>query len=235
MNFDISYYTSVGGRQNNEDTVSVKSDRKTLLTIVADGLGGHADGEIASGIAAQVLNDELIGAEFSMDVLASAVEIANLEVLQKAETSSMKTTAAVVWASRDKAYIATVGDTRVYFFRGGEILFQSVDHSVSQISVMAGEITAEQIRGHKDRNKLIRVLGDKEDIKGDISDISIQSGDAFLLCSDGFWENIVEDDMLSTLTKSKSSEKWLSKMKKIVDAAADDDCDNNSAIAVLVK
>ena len=235
LDFDISYYSSLGGRQNNEDVVSVKHDEKSLLIIVADGLGGHADAEVASLTAVESMNKELIGNEPSVEALGQAVENANLAVLGKNDYSSMKTTVAALWLSKEMAVISTAGDTRVYCFRKGEIIFQSVDHSLSQLAVISGDITADEIRGHIDRNKLIRVLGVKENVNPDLNVLEAKSGDAFLLCSDGFWENIIEKDMIKTLSAAKRSDKWMTEMKLIVNSTANDDCDNNSAVAVILK
>ncbi len=233
MKFDVSYYSAKGDRANNEDFVSVKKRGSVLLAVCADGLGGHDNGEIASKTAVNCINKALKNKPLSAQALEQAVEEANLAVLDRAENSEMKTTISVVWIADDKALAATVGDTRVYVFRDKEILFMSTDHSVSQLSVMAGEITTDEIRGHKDRNKLVRVLGGRENVKSDITEIQLEPGDAFLLCSDGFWENIVEADMLSSLSESKKAKDWLSKMRQTVDSVPDADYDNNSAITLI--
>ena len=100
---------------------------------------------------------------------------------------------------------------------------------------MAGEITVNQIRGHKDRNKLVRVLGHKEKVKADIIEVDLEPHDAILICSDGFWENIIENDMSRALSHSKDSKEWLEEMKEIVESTATEDNDNNSAIAFFVN
>ena len=121
----------------------------------------------------------------------------------------------------------------MYCFRKGEIIFQSVDHSLSQLAVISGDITADEIRGHIDRNKLIRVLGVKENVNPDLNVLEAKSGDAFLLCSDGFWENIEEKEMEELLKKSRTVDEWLQGMAAAVRKnGAGTNMDNNSAIAV---
>lgn len=235
MNLDVSYFTSLGGRHNNEDFVSLLENNDTIVAAVADGLGGHDSGEIASQLAVKTVNSELTNKELSVVVLEKAILSANSEVLKEAATNKMKTTIAVVWATKEKALLANVGDTRIYHFRNGQIAYQSTDHSVSQMAVMAEEITTGQIRGHKDRNKLVRVLGHKENIKPDIVSIKLEPRDAILICSDGFWENIIEAEMCRVLSHSKDSNEWLTEMRKIAESVMPKDNDNNSAIAILVN
>lgn len=234
MKTDYAYYSSPGGRSNNEDSVSVKDLGGKLAAVVADGLGGHASGEIASMLAVEAVNSGLEGLPFSEDSAEKAVEAANLAVINDSRSDSMKTTIALAWLGARTALFATVGDTRIYHFRNDEIIFRSVDHSVSQISVMSGEITPDQIRGHKDRNKLVRVLGNRPGVRANILSANLREGDALLLCSDGFWENIVESEMTEALKHAATARKWLSDMLRIVRKNAPADCDNNSAIAVFI-
>lgn len=235
MNIDVSYYTSLGGRQKNEDFVSIMENNNSIIASVADGLGGHDSGEVASQLAVKTINSELTNRELSIVTLEKAVSAANSAVLKEAGNSNMKTTIAVMWATKNKAIFATVGDTRIYYFKNNNIVFQSTDHSVSQMAVMAGEINNSQIRGHKDRNKLVRVLGYKENIKPDITDVQIEPRDAILICSDGFWENIIESEMCRVLSHSKDSKEWLTEMRAIIESVMPDDNDNNTAIAMIVN
>lgn len=234
MNLDTSYYSSVGGRNNNEDFVSLLEGCNQLVAIVADGLGGYKSGEIASRLATTVINNELHNMDLSEELLVNAVEKANISILENNIENKMKTTISVVWIENNYSLFATVGDTRIYLFRNGSICFQSVDHSVSQMAVIMGEIEASQIRGHKDRNKLIRVLGNKENVKVDLSRFLLQAGDAVLLCSDGFWENITENDMIRLLNESKSSQEWLKKMREWIEHVMPENNDNHSAIALYI-
>lgn len=234
MTMDVSFYTSKGGRKNNEDFVSVEKKKGTLIAIVADGLGGHDSGEIASKLAVKTVISELKNKTLSAEELEKAIVEANTAVINKDKNNDMKTTLAVLWTKNDEALFANVGDTRIYLFRDNKIIFQSIDHSVSQMSVMAGEITAEQIRGHKDRNKLVRVLGYKDSVKPYIKSVKLMPRDGILICSDGFWENIIEDEMCRLYSASKNSKAWLSGMKASAEAFMRNDNDNNSAVAIII-
>jgi serine/threonine protein phosphatase PrpC len=233
MSLDISYYSSTGERDINEDFVSVKKSGSSVIAIVADGLGGHEDGELASGLAVETILCELNNKEISSEELRKAVLLANDRIIESVESDTMKSTVAVSWMDEKQAVFSNVGDTRIYLFRDKKVLYQSTDHSVSQMAVMAGEITTSEIRGHKDRNKLVRVLGSKNNIKVDIKSADLSHGDAILICSDGFWENITEEEMCSLLMSSENASQWIAKMRQTFETECDDK-DNNSAIAVIV-
>ncbi len=235
MNIDASYYSAVGGRKNNEDFVSLIEGCNQLVAIVADGLGGYDSGEVASRLATTTINNCLHNMPLSESLLLDSVEKANMSILEQNQENKMKTTISIVWIEENNCLFATVGDTRVYHFRNGTIKFQSTDHSVSQMAVLMGEIDAMQIRGHKDRNKLIRVLGSKEKVKVDLTSSSLEQGDALLLCSDGFWENITEQEMIGLLNSSKSSQDWLKKMRALLERVMPENNDNHSAIALFVN
>lgn len=235
MNISASYYSSVGGRKNNEDFVSLIEGCNQLVAIVADGLGGYDSGEVASRLATTTINNRLHNMPLSELLLLDSVEKANMSILEQNKENKMKTTVSVVWIEDNNSLFATVGDTRIYHFRNGAIHFQSTDHSVSQMAVLMGEIDATQIRCHKDRNKLVRVLGNKDNVKVDLTNILLQQGDAILLCSDGFWENITEEEMIGLLNKSNSSQDWLRKMRDLVERVMPENNDNHSAIALFVN
>lgn len=221
--------------KNNEDFVSLIEGCNQLVAIVADGLGGYDSGEVASRLATTTINNRLHNMPLSELLLLYSVEKANMSILEQNQENKMKTTISIVWIEDNNCLFATVGDTRVYHFRNGTIQFQSTDHSVSQMAVLMGEIDAMQIRGHKDRNKLIRVLGSKEKVKVDLTSSSLEQGDALLLCSDGFWENITEQEMICLLNSSKSSQDWLKKMRDLVERVMPENNDNHSAIALYVN
>lgn len=234
MFISTDWYSDVGGRANNEDAVGVFERNGTTLCVVADGLGGHDNGEVASNAVLKVVANYAYG-NLSKTALYNATQRANEEILRRAGNSQMKTTLALLWMQNGNALVGTAGDTRIYQFRAGRIKFQSVDHTLAQLDVIAGDEDAGDVRKNPDRNKLIRVVGMKEGFKVDISELQYQPGDAFLLCSDGFWENILEDDMLRTLSQSKNAMDWLKAMRRILEPRLNKDSDNNSAIAVVVR
>lgn len=235
MNTEFCKYTNVGSRENNEDSIAVYKKGDGILCIVADGLGGHANGEIASGIAVKTLCEQVNGT-ISEEVLRSALEETNKRVCEAAGDSGMKTTVAALWFGDDQVLAASVGDSRIYRFSGGQITFQSMDHSLAQLDIISGDASYQDVRHNPDRNKLIRVVGMQNNFKADIERLSCRKGDAFLLCSDGFWENILETEMLECLSRSTDAKQWLSEMCTLVipRITADKDSDNNSAIVIMI-
>ena len=235
MNISAAYYSSIGGRDQNEDSLSLQENKNGILAIVADGLGGHANGEIASKIAVNTLCAELGQTQLSVFTLEKAISKANQLIIEDVASQGMKSTVAVVWMDGTHCLAATVGDTRIYQIREGEIIFQSRDHSVTQMEVLAGDLKEEEIRGNKDRNRLIRALGAKDDVKPDIVALDIKKGDAFLLCSDGFWENIWEEEMVKALNPFFTATKWLEDMRILAESRMESKCDNHTAISIILK
>lgn len=236
----IASYTSPGGREKNEDSIIVlEKPNKDCIAVVADGLGGQGEGQVASSEALKVIVKCFEQAEeYPPETVANWYDIANRVILDKQkECCHMMTTMVSLVISSDTALCAHVGDSRLYHFENGKLQFQSFDHSVSQMAVLSGEISKEQIRGHADRNRLLRALGRDEDVTVEISEpIDISKGEhAFLLCSDGFWEFVYEEEMEGLLKKSKTAEEWLLSMREKHKQRAKPNHDNNSAIVVLIK
>ena len=231
---DFSFYSDVGGRSNNEDSYLAKKILNGYLFVVADGLGGHDDGEMASYSAVNSIKEYLVNNE--TESVSEAVCFANNKVLemQMKQSSKMKTTVALAYVTDSKTVIAHVGDSRVYAFKNGRIVHQTIDHSASQLAVSVGEIRSEDIRKHEDRNVLLRALGASDNVKVEVSEIGSGDFDALLLCSDGFWEYVLETEMEYELASSKSADKWLYKMRAIQLNRAPERCDNNTAIAVMM-
>lgn len=242
MTLTYNVFTNIGNREVNEDSVGQVASAEGHCFVLADGLGGHGHGEIASAIAVESgLKCFMRGAD--PDVLARSFETAQNMVLKEQEinplVSDMKTTMVdLVITVNGMARWGHIGDSRLYLFRNGLLAAHTSDHSVPQMLVSLGEITFEEIRGHEDRNRLIRVIGSPWDGKSyELSqEIPIQPNDVFLMCSDGFWELINEQEMQSTLEKAESVEDWMKMMVDIVMKNGEAvNMDNNSAIAVWFK
>lgn len=235
QDLDFSFYSDVGGRANNEDSYLAKQISNGYLFIVADGLGGHDDGEMASYLAVNAVKDFFVNND-SID-LVEAICHANKVVLdlQQKRLSKMKTTIALAYVTENKTIIAHVGDSRVYAFNQNKIVHQTVDHSASQLAVSVGEISREDIRHHEDRNVLLRALGVNDNLKVEVSEILNSEYTALLLCSDGFWEYVLENEMEAELATSKAADKWLYKMRNIQLSRSPERCDNNTAIAIMLQ
>lgn len=238
MKINIAKISSPGGRAVNDDTVCTCEGRKKAYVFVGDGLGGYAGGQQASKVAGDVLMRA--GQEQSMllreNLVAAAVQAqeAVLE-LQTNTSGNMKTTLVYLAVEGDCARWMHIGDSRLYRFENGRLAYQTSDHSVSQMAVLMGDITAEQIRFHEDRNRVLRALGG-ESAKAEVSEtIKIGRGKtAFLLCTDGFWEYVYENEMEQTLRQAKTPEEWLQAMEMILKGRVSGDNDNYTAAAVLI-
>lgn len=235
MKYSINAYSDIGGRNKNEDSYIICSSSEGILAVVADGLGGYDDGELASSMLVNSLKEEY-ARKPDFDI-SKAISIINDQIidLQKNRKSKMKTTVAVVRISSEYTLFAHVGDTRIYAFKDGKICFQSKDHSVSQMSVQVGEIAADQIRNHPDRNMLTRAIGGAETIKVEIEKVFNDFFDAILICSDGFWEYILESEMCSALQNVTKADQWLTIMKDILSYRVSDKNDNNTAIMIMKR
>lgn len=233
MKYTYACYSDIGKRTNNEDSYNILQNENALIAIVADGLGGHKNGEVASQIASEQIPQSLIGKVLDEDEMGYAIWEASNTIYET--KSSACTTVAALWIENGSAIAAHVGDSRIYQFRSGRIIYQSEDHSLVQVEIALGNLPPAACRHHKDRNKVYRVLGEEDKPKVDTCELKIQSGDCFLLCSDGYWEPVTEEDMLTCLGSSSTPEAWLEAMNAIVSNADNPKQDNNTAIAIFVS
>lgn len=210
MNIDLYSYSGIGGRPVNEDSFITGGG----YYIVSDGLGGHDNGELASSAVTRYISDNFTAADISNERISSLILGANEAVKQFGEGG--KATLAALFTDGNVIRIDNIGDSRVYYFRGGKILFRTKDHSVCQASVDMGEMTDIDVRNSADRSGLFKVLGDSAPLKlpKPYDFIDPINDDAFLICSDGFWEHIYEDEMEADFLKSESARDWLEHMLK---------------------
>jgi protein phosphatase len=197
-------------RVNNEDSHRV--NEALGLFAVADGMGGHQAGEVASRIALTVLEErfrELArqGEEIG-NALLYAVEAANHQVFKEScrnnKCNGMGTTLSACLVSEDSLVLAHVGDSRVYLLRAGEIVQLTEDHSVVQQLLNEGRITAEEVPQHPYRNVLSRALGTGEQLEIDLLRVPLEAGDQVLLCTDGL-TNLVPDTAIRAAVAGHSA------------------------------
>jgi len=240
-NWDYAQLSCDGGREVNEDSVVCVPAAIGVLVVVADGLGGHGRGEMASRLLTDVFEREFKAQQEPLpdEFLALAFETAQKEILKLQEEyrapDEMKTTAVALAITGNSAYWAHCGDTRLYHFSRGKLKERTLDHSVPQMLVLSGEIKEKHIAGHPDRNKLLRVVGIPWDSPryqiGGPAVIAAET--AFLLCTDGFWEHINPKMITKYLKKTKSAEEWLALMKTEVEKNAKGTAmDNYTAAAI---
>lgn len=242
MNYQTAMLTQPGGRTYNEDYFgSVALEDQLNGWVIADGLGGHGGGDVAAKLAVEAMLDTLAEnplratetLKLQFDQAQAVVMAAQKSSLKLAD---MQTTAVTLIIHHDLALWGHIGDTRLYHFHKGCIQQQTSDHSVPQMLAKAGEISAAEIRFHEDRNCLLRSIGCEETFKPYLeqSPISLHSGDAFLLCTDGFWEYVFEAEMEEDLNQADSAAEWLKTMELRLLNRAPERNDNYSAIAIKV-
>lgn len=238
MKISTAYLSEAGGREKNDDTVCIIREENRICVFVGDGLGGYDSGKVASETAAETIMDYQKEHSLLEEIhMQNAAKLADevIKAQQISRRSSMKTTIVVLEVEGEQACWMHVGDSRLYHFRNGKLQMQTMDHSVSQVSVLMGEITQEEIRFHEDRNRVLRALG-SENAKPDISAVKqLAEEDTFLLCTDGFWEYVYETEMEETLQGSETPAAWLDQMKKILAERVPEDHDNFSAAAVFCE
>lgn len=222
LNFDVALRTDIGSKRPvNEDNMTsvIPQDTQVLankgaLFIVADGMGGHEKGNVASKMAV----DEITAAyyrEGSDDIasaLKQAVEHANGLIYQGTDEASrgkMGTTCIAAVVQGDSAYVANVGDSRAYLIRQGQIKQISRDHSPVYEEMLAGKITREEARNHPERNKITRCLGISAGVEVDIFTEPVQAGDILVLCTDGL-SGLLEDDEIRTIVEQHKPEESVS-------------------------
>lgn len=239
---DYTTYTNKGKREVNEDSCGVASFRDSYCFVVADGLGGHGGGDVASKCAVDAVCGLFSQTGYTEHFFRDAFQNAQRSIIaaqQQAHTvSQMKTTLVILVVTPGRTYWAHVGDSRLYHWKNQKLRERTVDHSVPQMLVMSGEIKESEIRHHPDRNRLLRVLGVKgEQPRYECGKPLRNSGDhTYLLCTDGYWELIAENAMTEALKSGKTLEEWIIHMNsQVLHNGANTEMDNYTAIAVHVK
>lgn len=244
MPFDIQYaiYTNVGSRDINEDSVGAFENGTNKCFVLCDGLGGHGMGDIASSLVKEVFASRFSETgdlkPFLSDTFMAAQDILMAEQIHQSAKQKMKTTAVAGVTDEKKLYFGHIGDSRLYVFNKNKVLTRTLDHSIPQMLAIAKEIDESEIRNHPERNYVLRVLGiDWEEPMFEVrKPIPLKKCQAILLCSDGFWELILETDMCRLLEDSSTVQEWLDRMVDIVKSNGwGKNMDNNSAIAIWVK
>jgi serine/threonine protein phosphatase PrpC len=213
VRIDVAKGTDVGRlRDHNEDCADAFSPadpaqraNKGQLFIVADGMGGHRAGEVASTSAVQTISREYYDDSDgdTPNSLVRAIQRANALIHQQAQESStqvgMGTTVVVAVVRGSDLYLANVGDSRAYLMRDGRVRRVTRDHSFVEEQIRAGILTREEARVHPQRNVITRALGSKPDVEVDTYSGKLMPGDSLLLCSDGLYEYVQDRDIEAVL------------------------------------
>lgn len=214
MELTVAARSDVGMiRSGNEDSFFAHATREKGVFIVADGMGGHAAGEVASEMAVQIVSRELqelteVHTEPARQRVSDALRIANRAIydrtIQESDKQGMGTTASVLVVSGARYLIGQVGDSRVYLLRDGALRQLTKDHSYVQEQVDAGFLTPEQARYHPYSNVITRCVGASDVVEPDTYTGELKVGDVFLVASDGL-TGMVDDRRLQQLLLSRAS------------------------------
>lgn len=247
MQLELAILSRRGGRNYNEDACGHWHSDSHLCCVVADGAGGHGGGDKASKLAVQQ-----VIAGYAAHPSAAPEEIRRLIVETNRaliahrdsdeSTQNMHTTLVALFIDLD-SYTATwghCGDSRLYVFRSGRVAVQTRDHSLVQSLVDGGLLTEDRMRTHPQRSELLSALGVVEqDLQVSVCEQpwALQAGDVFLLCTDGLWEYVLEEELEHSLGAAAGPHAWLDDLERRVLAAAlhKPRHDNFSALAVWVS
>lgn len=244
LRLDTAQVSAVGARQTNQDALAYASQDGLACFVMSDGTGGHEGGEIASRLVTEAIVAKFMQeASFTSRALRSYVDWAIVKVAQSkklhAKQANMSATMATILIDQCNrcALWAHLGDTRIYMFRRGKILTLTKDHSLAQRFVDAGYADYAQIRKHPQRSVLFAAIGAEGDTFPDVTKeaIDLQDGDAFLVCTDGFWEWVMEEQMEQSLHIARNSNEWLNTMNTIAEqnvGASNKNRDNFSAFTI---
>jgi serine/threonine protein phosphatase PrpC len=240
MKFSIIKESRVGGRKINQDRVGHWSTSDALLMVVADGLGGHAYGEIAAQIAV-----DLLGRAFALEArpklahperfLPRNIAAAHVAILRGAEERRLREVPRTVFVAcvvQDGfAHWAHIGDSRLYFFRKGRIHARTRDHSWVQQLVDDGRIREEAVSTHPERNRLMQCLGGIQAPRVDAASERLEKDDVVLLCSDGLWGPLTQRQLLNAVLTQPLDEAVAS-LVALAEVRAGEDSDNTSVVAM---
>jgi len=214
VHFAVAAGSDVGRvRKGNEDSFFADANEHRGLFMVADGMGGHAAGEVASQMAVEVVSVDLeklndLESADALEMVSLALRHANRAVFERSaaerDKMGMGSTASVLVLADERFIIGHLGDSRIYLFRDGDLRQITHDHSVVQEQIDAGLITRDAAKNHKQSNVITRCVGMGWDVEPDITDGDVRQGDVFLLASDGL-TGMVDDWRLQQLLTSRAT------------------------------
>lgn len=244
MKLDVYMFTNNGGREYNEDYADCRVDGNQAFFVLADGLGGHYGGDIASHCIVENMTaawetdrKKMPG----MDWLEEKILQANdaLTKLQKEKNGKMKSTVVALCLDDFITSWAHVGDSRLYYLSESRIERLTEDHSVTYKKYKSGEISRDSMNFDEDRSRLLRAMGNENNCCPECGSLGAEHpampGDAFLLCSDGFWEYLYDEEILVDYLKSETASGWGEQMLLRVMSRMKPDSDNLTFTAIVVR
>ena len=244
----LAILSRAGGRTYNEDACGHWHSDQHLCCVLADGAGGHGGGDVAAKLAVVHMIGQFSAAPLSQQgEVRELLQETNGVVISHREDApaqaNMHTTVVSLFIDfqTDQAVWGHAGDSRLYVFRQGQLRQRTVDHSLVQSLVDAGMLQPHEVACHPRRSELLSALGVEPgdlSIGTSVEPWGVQTGDAFLLCSDGLWEYVSDDQLCASLSEASSPTDWLARLEQQVLAQAatlhKSTHDNYSGIAVWI-
>lgn len=215
----------IGGRKENQDSAGFRETELGSLIVVCDGMGGMQGGSVASQLAVQTILETVALADKKTNpktVLIQAIKNANSVIIEHGQNNptlrGMGTTATVLLLTPYSALTAYVGDSRIYQLRNGKKIFRTFDHSMVFEMVKKRIISEEQARLSAQSNVILKALGVNADVEVEIAERPYKKGDRFVLCSDGFWGAMPEEEFVRHLVESNPIDKILESTANVVES-----------------
>lgn len=241
MRFTIFQDSRIGDRQGNEDRVGYSYSRDVLMMAICDGMGGHAEGEVAAEISVKEITrrfqqEARHRLQRPFEFIVSAIQAAHRAISAYADEKNLlecpRTTCVLCVVQGGRAYWAHAGDSRLYVLRNGEVAARTLDHSKIQQMIESGQITPEAAARHPDRNKIFSCLGGVVPPQIDMGrDFKLEVGDTILLSTDGFWTQI-PTNLLGTMLRKQPITAVLPGLMTEAQRRAQGESDNISVVAM---
>ena len=242
MKFTIYQNSRQGPRNYNQDRLAYSYSKDALMLVLADGMGGHRNGEVAAQLAIKTLTDAFqrlakpalsSPAKFLIDHIQQVHDMIENVTQEQDLVESPRTTIVAAIIQRGFLYCAHVGDSRLYHFRDGHLLFRTEDHSVVQSLYKKGLISREEMATHPYKNKIYNCVGGETPPQIDLADRhELQEGDTILLCTDGVWGVLPDRQIKDILMSHSIIADATMKLMDSAEFASDERGDNMSAIGV---
>jgi serine/threonine protein phosphatase PrpC len=241
MKFTIFQNSRIGPRATNQDRLAYSYSKDALLLVVADGMGGHQQGEVAAEMAVKAITDAfqrlaiptlLNPAKFLIEHIGQIHDMIDQYAQANELLDSPRTTIVVAIVQFGFLYCAHVGDSRLYHFRDGHLLYRTEDHSMVQSLYMKGMITKEEMSNHPYRHKIYSCLGGDEPPKIELAERQeLLEGDTILLCTDGVWGALADEQIKHILSGNVISHN-ITKLLDESEVSNQEDGDNMTAIGL---
>lgn len=242
MKFTIYQNSRQGPRQYNQDRLAYSYSKDALLLVLADGMGGHRNGEIAAHLAVKTLTEAFerlavptlsSPAKFLIDHIQQVHDMIENVTQSEDLIESPRTTIVAAIIQRGYLYCAHAGDSRLYHFRNGHLLFRTEDHSVVQSLYKKGMISKEEMATHPYKNKIYNCVGGETPPQIDLSDRhELLEGDTVLLCTDGVWGVLDDQQIKEIMQQNKTIIDVTTELMDSAEFASDEKGDNMSAIGL---